>query len=98
MAGAFLTDDLGTFFETDEFAEMVTWQGALVPVILDNDDVEVQSGEGVVHILPQPMITGKKSDFPGISEGQSVVTTSGNYRVKNWKVESDVIEIFLEAV
>lgn len=102
MAGSFLQDDLLLLFASSDFGEAdgaATWKGFSVAGIFDDDDVEIQMGEGVAEIIPQPTFTGKTSDFSGIADGDAMVIRGETFKVKNWKSERDgVIEIFLERV
>lgn len=97
MPAAFLQDDIDQITDVTVFGQSVTWKGVSVNVIFDDEDVEVQLGEGVGHIVAQPMITGKTSDFPGIADGDAVVAGGQSFTVKNWKRDgTGMIEIFLE--
>jgi hypothetical protein len=102
MAGSFLENDLPVFFASPDFGEAsgtVTWKGAAVQVIFDDEDIEVPNGEGVATLLHQPMITGNSGDFIGIADGDAVVANGTNYTVSEWKDDgTGVIEIFLKAV
>jgi hypothetical protein len=102
MAGSFLENDLPVFFASAEFAEAtdtVTWKGASVTCIFDDEDIEVPQGEGVAQIVHQPMLTGPSSQFVGIADGDAVVANGTNYTVSEWKDDgTGVIEIFLKAV
>lgn len=100
MPGAFLQDDLPFLFASSDFGEAdgtgsPTWKGTAVSGIFDDDDVEVQMGEGVAEIVPQPMFSGSASDFVGIADGDAMVIRGETFTVKNWKIEAGVIEIFL---
>lgn len=98
MPGQFLTDDLSVLFASSEFGEATaTYQGNAVIGIFDDEDVEVQMGEGVAEIVPQPTFTGRSADFSGIARQQTMVIRSETFRIKNWKVDgTGVIEVFLE--
>ena len=99
MPGAFLTTDLASLFVSSEFGEAATYQGSPVQGIFDDEDVEVQMGEGVTEIVHQPMWTGRSADFTGIADGHTMVIRSATFRVKNWKDDgTGVIEVFLERV
>ena len=67
------------------FGESVTWAGSTVTVIFDDEDVEVQLGEGVAQIQNQPTMIGQTSDFSGIADGDAVVARGVTFKVKNWK-------------
>jgi len=101
MPGAFLSNDMTTFFNADEFGEApdsVTWKGTPVTHgIFDDEDVEFAMGEGVTQIDRQASFTGRSADFDGIADGDAMVIRGVNYLVKNWKDDgTGEIEIFLE--
>lgn len=100
MAGAFLTDDLPTFFSARDFGVdegTVTWRGAHVTGVFDDKDVEVPNGEGVATIIPQPTFTSSSAQFAAIAEYDPMVVGGVDYIVRNWKHDgTGVIEIYLE--
>lgn len=103
MAGSFITDDLGVLFASSDFGEAsgtVTWKGnPVTDVIFDDEDVEVEAGEGVAQIVPRANMTGKAADFPNIADGDAVVINGVSFEVRNWMNDgTGVIEIFLERV
>lgn len=98
MPGSFLKDDLAVMFASSEFGEAdATYQGNVVMGIFDDEDVEIQMGEGVSEIVPQPVFTGRVDDFAGIARGHTMVVRGETFRIKNWKVDGvEMIEVFLE--
>ena len=97
MPAAFIANDVAHVTGSDVFGETVTWDGNTVTVIFDDEDIEVQLGEGVAQIQNQVTMTGQTSDFPGIADGNVVVARGVTYHVKNWKRDgTGEIEIFLE--
>lgn len=98
MVGSFIQDDLPFLFASSDFGEAdgtVTWNGTPVAGIFDDDDVEVQMGEGVGEIVAQPTFTGMTSDFSGIADGDVMVIRGETFTVKNWRREGDEITIYL---
>lgn len=99
MSASFLKDDIDTILDDGVFGATggCVWNGVKIDhVIFDDEDVEVTMGEGVAEIIPQPMLTGKTSDFSGIADGDSIRVLGETFRVKNWKKDgTGVIEIFL---
>lgn len=96
---AFLANDLRFMVGSLPFGETVYWRGNRLTAIFDDEDVEVQLGEGPVQIVPSAVITGVESDFPNIAEDDPVVARNINYIVKNWKRDgTGMIEIFMERV
>jgi len=94
-----MNSDLDVLFSQSEFGETngVIWNGTPVPhAIFDNDDVEIQMGEGVAQIMSQPVLTAKSSDFVGISDDDLIQIRGVTYYAKNWKDDgSGMIEIYL---
>jgi len=97
MPGSFLTDDLPVLFASTEFGEATaTYEGSSVMGIFDDEDVEVEMGEGIGEIIAQPMFTGRTSDFSGIARDQSMTVQGETFTIKNWKVDgTGMIEIYL---
>lgn len=102
MPGAFLQDDLKVLFASSEFGEAndsVTHRGTSgIMGIFDDDDVEITLGEGVAEIAPQPMFTGRTSDFPVLENNDNIVIRGETFRIKNWRRETEIITLFLERV
>lgn len=97
MPASFISDDVAHVTGSDVFGETVTWKGNSVTAIFDDEDIEVEVGEGVAQIIPHAMLIGQTSDFPGIANGDVVVARSVTYHIKNWKRDgSGQIEVFLE--
>lgn len=96
---AFIANDVAHVTDDSVFGESATWRGVAVVGIFDDEDIEVQLGEGVGQIVPNAMFTGQTADFPGIADGDAMVIRGVNYRVKNWMRDgTGQIEIFLERV
>ena len=99
MPADFLKKDLDVILSPEVFGEDdVKWKGkAIDDIIFDDEDVEVQMGEGVAEIIQQPMLTGKTHDFIGIADDDKVTVNDEKFTIKNWKKDgTGVIEIFLE--
>lgn len=97
MAGNFLTTDLASILNTDEFAVTATYGGKTVNGIFDDEDVEVPIGDGTTRIIPQCMFTGRSADFNGIADGQSLTLSGTAYTIRTWMDDgTGVIEIFME--
>ncbi len=98
MPGKFINDDLKVVFASSEFGEAdASYGGVTVMGIFDDEDIEVETGEGVTQIIPQPMFTGRTVDFSGIARDQTMTVRNETFRIKNWKVDGvGMIEIFLE--
>lgn len=97
MPAAFIANDVAHVTGSDVFGESVTWAGSTVTVIFDDEDVEVQLGDGVAQIQNQPTMIGQTSDFSGIADGDTVVARGVTFKVKNWKRDGQgQIEVFLE--
>jgi hypothetical protein len=100
MAGAFLTSDMKTILSPNDFGEEngIVWAGVTVTnVIFDDEDIEVETGEGVAEIMRQPIIIGASADFPNIAMGDSITIGAQTMTVRNWKDDgTGQIEIFLD--
>ena len=99
MPGAFIKDDLQKLFASSEFGEAdgsATFKGQVVAGIFDDEDVEVQMGEGVGEIIQQPIFSGAMSDFIGIADGDLMMIRGEAFKVKNWKSDgAGFVEIYL---
>lgn len=103
MAGSFIANDLATIFASSDFGEAensVTLAGVTIRYgIFDDGDIDVQMGEGVAQIVPQPMFTCPSSQVPNIADGQIMVIRTESFTVKNWKNDgTGIITIYLERV
>ena len=96
MPGAFIKNDIAAMLDTEVFGIVATYRGASVTGIFDDDDVEIVTGEGHTTIIPQPTFTGRTVDFPTIFDGDAITIATETFKIKNWKKEDDVIELFLE--
>ena len=98
MAGAFLTDDITAILDTEGFAIQVDSYsaGGTPTVIFDDEEVEVDTGEGVTQIVDQPIVTGKSSDFTSIARDQLLTIAGVVFVIKSWKDDgTGIIEILL---
>ncbi len=99
MAASFIKNDLCVILSQKDFGNTggIKWNGVdIEDVIFDDEDIEVQMGEGVAEIVPRPMLTGKTSDFIGILEDDAIQVNGETFTVKNWEKDgTGVIEIFL---
>jgi len=70
-------NDLGVFFDTDEFALSVTVKATAVTAIFDHEYVAVENIEG-----ERPVLTCRTSDLPaGLVNGDPVVVEGVDYTV-----------------
>lgn len=83
MAIPFATDLL-TLFNVDEFAVSVTYSGATIRGIFDNETVPVDAGGFVSVHQEQPRLTCRTTDVPSIAEDQTMVISGVTYRVRAW--------------
>jgi hypothetical protein len=99
MPGNFISSDVDVFFETSGFGHgSVVWNGVTVTrVIFDDEDIEVEAGEGNSQIIPNPMLTGRETDFVGIAVDDPVNIDGELFTVRNWKRDgTGIIEVFLQ--
>lgn len=95
MPNSIFDSDLSTFFAVSDFGTAATYNGSAVTGIFDDDDVEIQMGEGPTEIISQPTFTGQTTDFPGIADGDVMVIGGETFRIKNWMIEDVIITVFL---
>lgn len=102
MAGNFIEDDLAVIFSDRDFGHTggIVWNGVTIEgAIFDDQDVEVQMGEGMVQIISQPMITGPSSAFEGIRREDPISVGGQSFVVKSTNDDgTGVIEIYMEKV
>jgi len=87
MPGAFLTDDLPGFFDTNEFGIAATFDATSIKVIFDrafiaqevNGEVDIQSTE--------PIAFCRTSDVSSAAQGDTIVIDSTTYTITG--VEDD---------
>lgn len=95
-----LTDDLEAVFASSDFGEAdgtVLFKGDPVKgAIFDDEDVEIQTGEGSAEIGHQCVLTAPSCEFPDIAENDPVTVRGVTYRVKFWMDDgTGVIEIHM---
>lgn len=98
MAGTFIQNDLAALFSQNDFAETVVLDGVTIrDAIFDDGDREVNNGEGVAQIVPQPVVQLPTSYTASVVDGSVVIARGETYRVVNWKHDgTGVTEIYLE--
>jgi hypothetical protein len=79
-----LADDLLTLFNVDEFAVSVTYGGATIRGIFDNETVPVEGGGFVSVHQEQPRLTCRTLDVSAIAEDQTMVISSVTYKIRAW--------------
>lgn len=96
-----LATDATALFSSNEFGEdaVVRWRGFIVPgAIFDDEDIQVELGEGVGEIVHQSVLTAPSAYFVGIAEGDEIEVRGEQYLAKYWKDDgTGIIEVFLEA-
>lgn len=89
MPGAWVTDDLPTFFATTEFATAAIWYSAggdlPASVIFDNPAAEV-FGESTAAF---PRITYQTADWPALAMDDLIDVAGTDYRVHSVLEQSD---------
>lgn len=99
MVGSFIKNDLKSTMSPREFGETsVTWRGIpLTYAIFDDEDVEIETGDGVKEIYNQAILTTLSDHVTGIASGDPIVIDSTPYSVRSWKDDgTGLIEIYLE--
>jgi hypothetical protein len=98
MAGTFIENDLAAIFAQTDFAESVVLDGVTVTeAIFDDGDRDVSQGEGVVQIVPMPVVQLPTRHTLNVTDGSVVIIRTKLYRVANWKHDgTGVTELYLE--
>lgn len=98
MAGTFIQNDLAALFSQNDFAETVVLDGVTIyDAIFDDGDREVNNGEGVAQIVPQPVVQLPTTHTAAVVDGSVVIARGKTYRVANWKHDgTGVTELYLE--
>jgi len=104
VTGSFITDDLSVVFGTADFSLAVTYTAAggsptTVNGIFDDEDIEVDAGDGSVMLQASAKFTCASGDVTGIAEDDAFTIASVSYTVAYVKDDgTGVVEIFLEVV
>lgn len=77
-----MIDGLEDFFDTDDFAEVVTMKGKQVKAIFDIVQLDHADGFGVVKSYA-PHLTVQTKDITTLEQGDLVVVRGTNYEVSN---------------
>lgn len=73
------TEDLTVFFNTDDFAVVVTKvDETTFDAIFDNAEYQVQDGDQVVS-MRQPELLCRESDVSSLSQGDTLTVNGTNY-------------------
>ena len=82
MPGQFLEDDLGGFFNVDEFAHAATFSALAEPVNgVYNNAYEAEDVLDMEFSGTAPTFTCATSDLTGVSEGQQVTVAGILHRI-----------------
>ncbi len=83
MAGSWITDDLVTMLEVDEFASDVTWVegGQTIQGIFDDEDQEIEIGDGTSMIHSAARLTTQS--YYGVSQGDTLTINMVAYEVSH---------------
>ncbi len=104
MSGSFLTDDLSSVFYTGDFSIVGTYtpsggSPASVNGIFDDEDLEVDAGDGSLVLQRSAKFTCSSGDVTGIAEGDAFTIAAVSYTVAYFKDDgTGVVEIYLEVV
>ena len=104
MSGSFLTDDLSLVFSTGDFSVAGTYTpsgGSPVTVngIFDDEDIEVDQGDGGMVLQRSAKFTCSSSDVTSVAEDDAFTINSVSYTVAFFKDDgTGVVEIYLEIV
>ena len=104
MSAGFLTDDISAVFDATDFAVTGTFTpvgGMITSVtgIFDDEDLQIDMGDGTSMLQHSARFTCSSSDVTGVREGDSLVVSGVSYRVEYVKDDgTGVIEMYLETV
>jgi hypothetical protein len=104
VSGSFLTDDLSTVFDTVDFSVVGTYTpdgGSATSIngIFDDEDLEVDVGEGSLILQRSAKFTCASGDVIGIAEGDALTVASVDYIITYFKDDgTGVTETYLEVV
>ena len=81
MAGAFITDDLSAFFSNADFAVEASYfeGGSTITGIYDDDEIEVDRGDGQTHMIRATRFHTKSSH--GVKDGHTLTVSGVRYTV-----------------
>lgn len=79
-----IADDLAAILNVEEFATAVTYGGATIYGIFDNETVPVDAGGYAQVHQEQPRLTCRTADISGVTESDQVVISGVTYDVKAW--------------
>ncbi len=99
MTGSFITDDLSAMLSVADFALSATWTegGKDIDGIFDDEDVEVDRGDGLRHIHRTAHFRTQSSH--GVSDGDTLTIESVAYTVAFQQDNgTGLVELYLEKV
>ena len=79
-----LAADLLAILNVQEFAVAVTYNGATINGVFDNETVPVEAGGFVPVHQEQPRLTCRTADVAGIADDQTMVISGVTYKIRAW--------------
>lgn len=79
-----LAADLAAILNVNEFAVAVTYNGATINGVFDNETVPVEAGGFVPVHQEQPRLTCRTADVAGIADDQTMVISGVTYKIRAW--------------
>lgn len=76
-----LDDDLGEFFDTDDFAEVMWWLGREIVVQFSDETIRISNETDVTHILSDPKVYARDTTIDGMKRGDQVSLRGTQYTV-----------------
>lgn len=79
-----LADDFAAILNVNEFAVAVTYGGATINGIFDNETIPIDAGGYAQVHQEQPRLICRTSDVPSIAEGDTMVISGTTYVIRAW--------------
>lgn len=93
MPSSFLSSDLATFFDTDEFASSATKQGGTTAAVIFDRPSLAQLG---IVSGSRPQALAKASDFSDSDVGNTLTIAGVAYTIRDVQRQDDELVVLLE--
>lgn len=97
MVGSFIADDLSAFLQSADFADSVKWTegNKNIDGIFDDDEIEVDTGNGNTHLQRIARIVTKTSH--GVADGHYITHENTRYKVE-WQQDdgTGMVTLYLQ--
>lgn len=72
------------FLNTSDFGSPITYAGATINGVFDNETVEVDGPGHVPMLQEQPQVEVRTIDIPNIAQNDRMIIDNCEYRVTHW--------------